>query len=281
VERVAEVMAKGTSSAGTPVSPTAQPAVPDRRESISDTSLTKAGLVVGLPTALRGRVAEEISLIQHQVLRTAKAAPATGSRNPRLVLVTSARPGEGKTFMSLNVAASIAASGSRSVVLIDSDGKRGSLSDLLGCADKPGLKTLAGGALLSPVSLLIPTAVERLAALPYGISAPGTDAAPSGAMLLSAVQRLSEAVPDHIIVVDTPPCLSTSDAACFAPAAGQVLMVVAAETTQRNEVEAALDMMDACPALQLVLNQAEVTSNDSFGAYGSDYYDTSGPKRAR
>ena len=53
----------------------------------------------------------------------------------------------------------------------------------------------------------------------------------------------------------------------LAPVVGQVVVVVRAEYTQRNEVEAALDMIDACPTLQM-LNQARLGSNDSFGAYG-------------
>jgi receptor protein-tyrosine kinase len=45
-------------------------------------------------------------------------------------------------------------------------------------------------------------------------------------------------------------------------------MVVEAERTQRAEVEAALDLVEACPNLQLLLNRAVLTANDTFGAYG-------------
>jgi receptor protein-tyrosine kinase len=49
--------------------------------------------------------------------------------------------------------------------------------------------------------------------------------------------------------------------------AGQVLLVVDAQRTERSEVEAALDVLEACPVLQLVLNRVRLTSNDSFGAH--------------
>ncbi len=89
-----------------------------------------------------------------------------------------------------------------------------------------------------------------------------------GPMMTAALARLAAALPDHIIVLDTPPCLSTSDASILAPIVGQVVLVVEAERTQRAEVEAALDLVEACPNLQLLLNHAVLTANDTFGAYG-------------
>jgi protein-tyrosine kinase len=73
-----------------------------------------------------------------------------------------------------------------------------------------------------------------------------------------------------VLVLDSPPCLSTSDCSALAAVAGQVVLVVNAEKTLRNEVEAALDMLDACPLLQLLLNRVRLTVNDTFGARG-DY----------
>lgn len=47
-------------------------------------------------------------------------------------------------------------------------------------------------------------------------------------------------------------------------------MVVEAERTQRNEVEAAIDLIKLCPKITLLLNKIQATTKNTFGAY--DYY---------
>jgi receptor protein-tyrosine kinase len=234
--------------------------------------MQQAGLVNMPGGALRTRLAEEFSVVHHQILRTIRTMPPPGEgsgRGRRVVLVTSARPGEGKSFCSLNLAVSVAHGRSAPVLLVDADGKRGSLSELLGLGDAPGLRLLATDSSLAPAPLLVPTEQRNLSILPYGAAVPGQPAVPPGTTVAAAVQRLAAMLPQHVIILDAPPCLSTSDPSSLAPVAGQVLMVVHAESTQRSEVEAALDMVEACPVIQLMLNQTRQNSSDTFGAYGA------------
>lgn len=250
------------------------PAPRSARQPITLETMRQAGLIAAPADASRSRGAEEVRVVQTQVLRTLRATPDEPERCSRVVLVTSARPGEGKTFTSLNLAASIADGGAARVVLVDADGKRDGLSRLLGCEKEPGLATLAADPRANPAALLCPTAIASLSVLPCGASSGDGIAPPHGAMLAAAVLRLARALPDHVIVLDTSPCLSTSDPTALAPIVGQAVVVVHAETTQRSEVEAALDMIEACPSLQLLLNQTRHVASDSFGAYG---YGTNGP----
>jgi receptor protein-tyrosine kinase len=74
-----------------------------------------------------------------------------------------------------------------------------------------------------------------------------------------------------LLILDAAPCLSTSDPAALAPLVGQVLFVVEAERTQRDEVEAALDLIQACPLIMLLLNKVQTSTRYTFGAY-SNYY---------
>jgi receptor protein-tyrosine kinase len=221
--------------------------------------------------AERSRCSEEMTVVQQQVMRTLQSLPTSRERNRRLVLVTSSRPGEGKSFTSLNLSISLARSSGASVLLVDADGKLASLSHLLGVAEERGLWALASTPNLPAAQLARPTEIETLSFLPFG--APPTVAATEapGNALAAALLRIADAFPRHVIVVDTPPVLSISEASILAPVVGQVLLVVQAEITQRSEVEAALDMLDACPTLQLVLNQSRVSSPGSFGAYGYAY----------
>jgi receptor protein-tyrosine kinase len=249
------------------------PAVPPRPP-IALEVMRRAGLVAAPADAMRSRAAEEVRVVQTQVLRTLRATPDDPERCGRVVLVTSARPGEGKTFTSLNLAASIAEGGGACVVLVDADGKRDGLSRLLGCEKEAGLATLAADPRANPAPLLCPTAIAGLSVLPCGAASGDGVASPHGVPLATAILRLARALPDHVIILDTSPCLSTSDPTALAAIAGQAVVVVHAELTQRSEVEAALDMIDACPSLQLLLNQTRHVASDSFGAYG---YGAKGP----
>ena len=75
------------------------------------------------PDASRSHLAEEYRAIKRPLLRNIDGKGAETVANANLIMVTSAKPGEGKTFISLNLAASLANSGTRPVVLIDVDGK--------------------------------------------------------------------------------------------------------------------------------------------------------------
>lgn len=211
----------------------------------------------------RNRLFEELAVVQDQVVRTVHATAATGGRHPRLVAVTSTLPGEGKTFMALNIAAAMAAARAQPVMLLDADGKSGSLSELLDCKDRPGIAELAANPDCPVGPSVVPTERDRLFVLPFG------QGRPSGAAIASAALRVAESHPRHIVIIDLPPALSTSEASALAPVVGQVVMVVEAERTQRGQIEAALDLLDGCPTVQLVLNRAR-PGDERFGAYGYD-----------
>ncbi|MBP0445138.1 hypothetical protein J8J14_10135 [Roseomonas sp. SSH11] len=249
-----------------PVPPPPAPPLPPQQPlppPIDAERLARAGLIDR--NQARSRLVEEIAIVHHQVLRNVSEVPAALGRNARLVLVTSAMPGEGKTFSALNVAAGIAGVGGRPAVIVDLDGKRGSLTELLGCEKELGLRSIAAGtspALVTP----LPTAISNLSFLPYGVIPPDAPPVPQGATIAAAVLRLAAALPDRILLLDTPPCLATSEASVLAPVVGQVMLVVQAERVQRDQVEAALDMVCACPSVHLLLNQMRQRSQDSFGS---------------
>ncbi|MFC0406725.1 P-loop NTPase family protein [Roseomonas elaeocarpi] len=247
--------------------------VPPEPPPIASERLQATGLIVAQNGPGRSRAVEEIAVVQHQMLRTVQEGPRSSTPQGRIVVVTSALPGEGKTFAALNLAAA-AAGGAAGVVLVDVDGRQGGCSHALDVAGRPGLYQLASDPALRPTTLPLRTAVDRLLFLPHGVGGvapePGSRRdLPSGAAMADAILRLASALPRHVIVLDTPPSLSTSEASTLASIAGQVILVVDAERTQRNEVEAALDMLEACPVLQLLLNRVRFSANDTFGAHGS------------
>jgi receptor protein-tyrosine kinase len=238
------------------------------RPPIAMASLRAAGLVAPTQGQGRSKVLEEIAMVQHQVLRLVDAAGEKGMAEARVVLIASALPHEGKSFVALNLAASIAASAGRAVLLVDTDGRGESLSRKLNATDVPGLRNLTAEPASAPIPAPLATELERLEFLPYGRPGMGANAMPSGSEIAAAITSLAASMPGHVIVLDPPPCLSTSDCSALAAIAGQVVLVVDAQRTARNEVEAALDVLEACPSLQLLLNRVRLTANDSFGAHG-------------
>lgn len=242
--------------------------------------LERAGLIAD--RAGRSRISEELWLVQRQTLRAAFASLAgpggvqdggaeATAMPPNLLLVTSARPGEGKSFTALNLAAGIARQGDHPVLLIDADVKASSLSQILGVRAAPGLLDLAADGTLDPASLEHPTELAGLSVLPTGTaSVRGTDLLASRHVgrLLHGVARRN---PQRLVVLDGAPCLATSDPAALAPLMGQIIFVVEAERTQRGSVEDALDLIQDCPSITLLLNKMRQGAGHAFGAYAPYY----------
>lgn len=245
--------------------PATDPAAPNGYLDLE--ALERAGLVVG--RKLRTRISEEFRVTVGTILRSLKTSYTPGRGSGNLVMVTSSRPGEGKSFTSLNLAGSIAQHTQREVLLVDVDAKQNSLTDQLGVGDRPGLVDLAANASLRIEDTVIRTSIPNLLVLPVGIRrfdaemGEGTVARP----VSSLIERLARRYSNHLIILDAPPCLSTSDPSTFAQVVGQIILVVEAEKTQKSEVLASLDLIKACPSIMLMLNKIKVTTSYTFGAY--------------
>jgi protein-tyrosine kinase len=236
--------------------------------SVDAVSLERAGMVDWSRT--RTRISEEFRLVQRQIIRTA-FGPGSEPGFSNLLLVTSARPGEGKSFMSTNLAGSIARQGDHHVLLVDADSKRDSICYSLGLAQARGLLDLAANPKLDPAPLMVKTPIERLSVLPVGRERERSAELFSTKEMTRLIQSLGRRYADRLLILDAPPCLSTSDPAVLAQVVGQILFVVEADRTQRDEIEASLDLIQACPTITLVLNKQQISSRYTFGAYSSYY----------
>ncbi len=230
-------------------------------------ALEQAGMI--LARTARTRISEEYRIVVGRVLRAMQADP-DGSGSQNVVMVTSARPGEGKSFSALNLAGSIAQHGNDKVLLVDLDAKLRPISALLGVGDRIGFQDLVLNPALRPEDLILSTAIGNLSVLPVGTRLGDVLDPNIVRPIPPTIARLARRFPKHIIILDSPPCLSTSDPHTVAPYVGQVVMVVEAERTQRSEVEAAIDLVRVCPTITILLNKVRLTTSYTFGAY--DYY---------
>ncbi len=229
----------------------------------------------------RTRTSEEYRIVIGRVLRALHEEPegepaVQGGIASNVVMITSARPGEGKSFTALNLGGSIAQNAGESVLIVDVDAKNRSMTDQLGLGEQLGFLDMVASADLSPDDLIVPTELPNLSFLPLGtrLEARGfedDDLNLSEARRLTPpIMRLSQRFPKSLILLDAPPCLSTSDPHTLAPVVGQVVMVVEAERTQRNEVEAAIDLVRVCPMVTMLLNKVRMSTGHTFGSY--DYF---------
>lgn len=219
--------------------------------------------------AARTRISEEYRIVIGRVLR-ALHNDSDGAGSHNVVMVTSARPGEGKSFTALNLAGSIAQHSTEKVLLVDLDAKLRPMSAMLGVGDRLGFHDLVVDQTLRPEDVILNTAIGNLTFIPVGSRSGELTDTTSVRPITPAITRLARRFPKHLVMLDAPPCLSTSDPHTVAPYVGQVVMVVEAERTQRSEVEAALELVRVCPTITMLLNKVKLTTSHTFGAY--DYY---------
>jgi receptor protein-tyrosine kinase len=240
-------------------------AAPDGQRHLDISTLERAGLVVGRKS--RTRISEEFRIAVGHVLRTLQSSYSAGHGSANLVLVTSSRPGEGKSFTALNLAGCIAQQNQREVLLVDIDAKQRPMTYDLGLGEAPGLLDLVRDPTLRLEDVVVPTSIPALSFVPIGARLASNGEMPLSRPISAVVERLGRRYANRVIILDAPPCLSTSDPSALAPIVGQIVMVVEAERTQRNELVAALELVNVCPTITLLLNKIQLTTSYTFGAY--------------
>jgi capsular exopolysaccharide synthesis family protein len=201
----------------------------------------------------------------YRALRTSLLLSNLGSP-PRVIMVTSALPQEGKTTTSINTAVVLAQKGVR-VLLIDADLRRPSIHKTLGMGPHSGLSNVLTG------SATLEKAITRTAVLPnLFILAAGTPP-PNPAELLASsnmrdvLMQLREQY-DHI-VIDTPPSLSVTDAVVLSPRADAVVLVIRSGQTTKQALRRSRDILTQVNAkvVGVLLNAVDLTSPDYYYYY--------------
>jgi receptor protein-tyrosine kinase len=192
-------------------------------------------------------------------------------RASRLIMVTSARPGEGKTFTALNLALAFASERSVKALLVDVDTQHSTVPEILGIGGKNGIVDVLAGNLELP-EVLIQTNIPNLMILPAGRGGPHVPELLSSPEMGALLDEMTQRLPDYYLVIDTPPCMASSDAAALAPLVGQIVFVIEANNTQQGEIEAALTTLSTCPRISLLLNKSDSLATEHFGSYGYNYH---------
>ena len=220
------------------------------------------------PDGERTAIAESFRHIKRKILANAASSRA-GAPPANLVLVTSALPGEGKTFCAINLAISIALEKNRTVLLVDGDVAKPSIPQALGLKADKGLMEVLLDRRVDLAEVLWKTDIGRLALLPVGAANKhATELLASDAMR-GLLHEMAKRYHDRIIIFDSPPLLAASEAGALASQMGQIIVVVEAGKTSETALMDALGRIDSSNVTGLLLNKGEDPGlRYDYGGYG-------------
>jgi protein-tyrosine kinase len=197
-----------------------------------------------------------------------QAFAADAGRRDRIVLVTSPGPAEGRTFIAISLALSLARA--HPVLLVDADPGTTGTAARLGLTAAKGLSDALADPSLGPDRLIVRTELDRLALL--GPGAPRADLLNliASRRTVDLLHALLAEDSGRLLVIDAPP-LCRPAAPALALFAGQVLLVVAAGRTSRGAVRTALARLGERPHVNLLLNHAPVARGGAASAARAAY----------
>ena len=215
----------------------------------------------------KSQLAEEFRVIKRPLVNNMQGGELNGIKRSNLILICSSLPGEGKTFVSINLALSIANELDKSVLLIDADVEKPSISKQLGIKQYPGLIEYLENEQVTFSDILLKTDLPNLNVIPAGKRHKySTELLSSQRMYLFA-EEVSRRYKDRIVVFDSPPLLVATQAQILAELVGQVVLVIAAEETPQNVVNESVAKLTKCDVVMTLLNK---TKRD-FDLYGYNY----------
>jgi exopolysaccharide/PEP-CTERM locus tyrosine autokinase len=243
--------------------PKTQPAV--SRSKIVDVDLAQLaarGLLT--PDASQSRLANEMRVIKRPLINNCLAKSGDRVKNANRIMITSAVPGEGKSYVATNLAMSIATERDSTVLLVEADPTRPALGQLFGISAGRGLMDLLVEPRLDVADVLVKTSVARLSFVPAGTPQEHATELLASAAMEKLVDHLASRYPDRIVIFDSAPLLAAPEARVLARHMGQIVLVVEAEKTTHSVAQQALASIESCPTVMMVLNKASARQETAY-----------------
>lgn len=221
----------------------------------------------------KSQLAEEFRLVKRPLVNNAQGGKNIGIDRSNLILICSSLPNEGKTFVSINLAMSIANERDKNVLLIDADVEKPSVSKRLGIKQSPGLIEYLEDEKVKFSDIVLKTDLANLSVIPAGKRHKySTELLSSQRMYLFA-EEISKRYKDRIVIFDSPPLLVATQAQVIAELVGQVVLVIAAEITPQSVVAESVAKLANCDVVMTLLNKTKKEMdiyghNYGYGNYG-------------
>jgi capsular exopolysaccharide synthesis family protein len=236
---------------------------------------TSGGRNTSLGLVAYGRPKSEVSEA-YRALRTSVLLSAFG-KAPKVLLLTSPLPQEGKSTTSVNLGIVLAQKGGR-VLIVDADLRRPNIHRTFGVGSTAGLSTVLAGSDTFEKAAIPSPILPNLTILPAGPTPPQPSEMLGSPMMRELVARWAQEY-DHVII-DSPPVLSVTDAVLLSSVADAVILVIRSGQTTKEALRRSRNLLAQVNArvLGIVMNAVDLRSPDGYyyyygGKYYGKYYD--------
>ncbi len=209
---------------------------------------------------------------QFKILRANLLFPKSG-KSPKTILVTSAVPGEGKTFTAINLAVSLAQNINSHVLLVDADIRKPDVHKRFGLGDN--IKGLSDFLTQNtPISsLLVRTPLSNLTILPGGKATVNPSELISSEKMQALLTELSTRYSDRYVVIDAPPPKLAAETYALARFVEHIIPVVRSGRSNRELVDEMMNLLGRDKIHGIVLNCYDIRKTKRYGYHKySEYY---------
>jgi receptor protein-tyrosine kinase len=241
----------------------------NKQLNVDKEDLNKRGYLID--SGSRQSIKDEFRQIKRKLLNNAFGVASKTLNHPNLVMISSSKPNEGKTFVSINLALSIALEQDKTVLIIDADVLRPSITRELGIPDSPGLIEYLRGQKDSIGDIIYNTNIDKLKLIPAGEPHHLSNELLASDRMADLAKELSVRYPDRIVLFDCPPLIGVTETLVLANLMGQALVVVEESKTKLDDIKKATENLNEDLALGLVVNKAIRSHKDMYGYYGYGY----------
>jgi Mrp family chromosome partitioning ATPase len=215
------------------------------------------------------RLADQYRQVKRMILTRLQELDPLNSASSRWFMLSSALPGDGKSFTSINLAFSLAREAGASVVLVDGDLPKRHVSSVFGVDQEIGLSDALANPELAPESLILSTDLPGLSILPAGTQKESAADQLTDVAILRVLARIVAQDPRRIVVLDSPPLLLSVESRALAQAVGNVVLVVRAGGTPQRAVQDALAQLGPDKLIGVILNQCPLAYAEGYYGYGA------------
>lgn len=216
-----------------------------------------------LPYDNTNRVAAE----QYRIIRTRLVQHP---KQPRLILISSGGPGDGKSVTSVNIAGALSLKGEGDVLLMDADFRRSTIHDRLGLRDSPGLAEVLSGDVSLEDALVRTEQFPRL----YVVTAGQPRGNPSELLDSERWKAACEVLRSRFryVIADSPPVASVADYELLQASFDGVIMVMRPDHTKRQQCLKALELVPKQKLIGVVMNCVPAWFLSRLTPYAGYYY---------